>query len=367
MNVQILSPDDRRWDAVLATAPHDFYALPRFAALEARDNDCRPVAALASEGDRHLLIPLLLRPVPVFDDALAADGHFDASSPYGYPGVVASPAALAGPDGDAFLAAALDGIIDALKAAGVVSIFLRLHPLIPVAVDALRQHGVVVDHGRTVSIDVRPGTEAILAGMRRSYAKHLRKLDRAGFTAEIDEECRPESIDAFVDVYTETMGRVGAAKSYYVDAAYVRDLYDAVDGRLAISLVRLGDDVAVAGMVTTVGGIVQDFLGGTRTAYLSQAPARLEVWNIACWAHTRGFHRFHLGGGVGGTEDSLFAFKSGFSPDRHLFQTARIIVDADVAHGLMHQWSIRAGRPAADPTGFFPAWRAALPDPIPTG
>ncbi len=357
MDVQILAPGDARWDAALASAPHDFYALPGFVALCGRQNNGRPVAVLAERGSHRLLIPLLLRPVPELGLSDTSD-RLDAASPYGYPGVVVSPDGL---EDDRFLDDALDAVLVALGQAGVVSVFLRLHPLISGAADALRRHGIVVDHGQTVSIDLRQDEDAILAGMRRSYAKHLRKLDRMGFRTEVDEACRPETIDVFVDVYTETMDRVGAARSYYVDTAYVRNLQEAVGGQLAISLVRNGDEVAVAGIFTTVNGIVQDYLGGTRTAYLSQAPARQEIWEVTRWARERGHHRYHLGGGVGGQEDSLFAFKAGFSPDRHLFQTARLIVDPEAARELTDGWSRQSGIPAAGPDAFFPAWRAPVP------
>ena len=74
------------------------------------------------------------------------------------------------------------------------------------------------------------------------------------------------------------------------------------------------------------------------------------------WAKERGDQRLHLGGGVGGADDSLMHFKAGFSDERHVFRTLRVVVDAA-------EYAPARGRPrprASIPTdldGFFPLYR----------
>jgi hypothetical protein len=68
-----------------------------------------------------------------------------------------------------------------------------------------------------------------------------------------------------------------------------------------------------------------------------------------------------MGGGVGGSnQDSLYIFKSGFSQQRHLFFTMRLITDEEKYHHLVE---LRARALETDSatlfnSGFFPAYRA---------
>jgi hypothetical protein len=71
------------------------------------------------------------------------------------------------------------------------------------------------------------------------------------------------------------------------------------------------------------------------------------------WSKERGNRVFHLGGGSGSREDSLFHFKAGFSPLRAEFQSVRVIFDQERYQAL----ALRAqGIPSA--TDYFPAYRA---------
>lgn len=358
MQVDILEPDDPRWKAMLRTTPHDFYALPGYVALSARFDGGQPVGVLAGDGDNQLLLPLILRKI---SGALATTGYLDATSPYGYPGIVLSAAEPDSPAAATFLDRAMTAAIAALREKGVVSLFVRLHPLLPIDPAPLAHLGAVVVHGHTVSVDLLRDEADLFADMRRGHAKNLRRLDRLGFTCELDEECRPETIAAFVEIYTETMERVDASASYYFDAAYVSDLIAVLDGRVMIALVRTGEqDLAAVGLFTEIDGIVQDHIGGTRSAYMSVAPSKLKIREAARWASARGNRVLHLGGGLGGAEDALFSFKSGFSLERHLFQTARFVIDPPAYDRLVATWSSMSGQLAPDAGGFFPAYRAPL-------
>ena len=85
-------------------------------------------------------------------------------------------------------------------------------------------------------------------------------------------------------------------------------------------------------------------------------PAKLMIRYAACWAKGRGNRYLHLGGGVGGVDDSLFDWKSGFSPLRHSFYTLRAVVNETEFDRLM----IASGESlwSQTPGGFFPPYRA---------
>jgi hypothetical protein len=88
------------------------------------------------------------------------------------------------------------------------------------------------------------------------------------------------------------------------------------------------------------------------------------------WARRRGDRVLHLGGGRGGREDSLLAFKGRFSPRRHTFHTGRWVLDPpSYAELVERRTRLAAARGLeADDPGWFPAYRAPLvaPDVVPS-
>ena len=73
------------------------------------------------------------------------------------------------------------------------------------------------------------------------------------------------------------------------------------------------------------------------------------------WAQAQGAAYMHLGGGLGGREDSLFHFKAGFSKQRADFFTYRVIADPSAYETLCARWQEHHHAPL-DET-FFPAYR----------
>jgi hypothetical protein len=73
------------------------------------------------------------------------------------------------------------------------------------------------------------------------------------------------------------------------------------------------------------------------------------------WAKAQGATVLHLGGGVGGAQDSLFDFKSGFGTGRHVFRLWKRVLRPDVYRALDEARREIRGEP--DPK-FFPTYRA---------
>jgi CelD/BcsL family acetyltransferase involved in cellulose biosynthesis len=362
-----VEPSDPRWAETLARVPHDVYHLPDYVAVEARRQGGRALAYFAAEGEHRLLIPLVVRPIePAAGGPLGA--WWDATSPYGYPGPLLAP----GWDADAFFARAVPRFVAGLRHHRVVTAFVRLHPLLPVPSGPLADFGPVVQHGETVSIDLSRPSAALWQETRHNHRRDIQRAAARGQVARIDEGWG--AIEAFVEVYHETMRRVGAEPSYFFPPAYLHDLRGALGSRLHLCAVEVGGAVVAAGLFTEIAGIVQYFLGGTRAEFLRESPAKTMFHFVRGWAKERGNRVFHLGGGLGGRNDSLFAFKAGFSHARHPFATWRVVVDELAYGGQVGRWEAVHGAPADDgPDGFFPAYRKPAPaagdgpPPVPAG
>jgi hypothetical protein len=310
----LIPASDARWNSVLAGVEHDFYALPSYAEFCARRSAGRAVAFVFQDPELRLLVPLLLLPL-----GAAAGAACHASCPYGYPGIAIDR----GPPRPAALARALQALRASLRAQGVASAFLSLHPMFELPLSALEQAGTLVAHGQTVSVDLAADLEHSWAELRPTHRRHIQAACRAGFTAQLGWE----RLDEYQECYRQTMQRVGAAEQYVLGRDYVEGLRGALGGHLQLWSVLQGGRVACAGLFSELNGIVQYHLGGTRDEFLAASPMKLLFDAVRRWGHERGNRVLHLGGGLGGQADALFHFKAGFSGRRHKFHTLRLIAD----------------------------------------
>ena len=339
MKAHLLDVDAPRWTSLLRQTPYDFYHLPAYVAQCAANDRGQARALYVEDGARSMLLPLIVRDIP-------GSEHRDATSPYGYPGPIGR-----GTDDPSFLSEALTAGVSALRAAGIVSLFVRLHPMLNVSPP--EGVGEVVLHGHTVGIDLTLPEAALWAQMRHNHQRDIKKADRAGLVARIDADF--EQFGAFKRVYRATMDRRSADEYYYFGDDYFDGLRRALGERLHLCVVEKDDAVAAAGLFVETDGIVQYHLGGTDAAFARAEPSKMMIHFATGWAKERGNRHFHLGGGVGGADDSLLYFKLGFSPRRHPFHTLRAVIDEPEYHRL-----VKARDPSLDPDmlgGFFPAYR----------
>lgn len=341
--VALITPGDSRWTTTLGEVAHDFHHLPSFVELEAARSEGTARGLWMAQDDHALLLPLIVRALP---EELGVSGH-DGISPYGYP----SPLVVGG---DVSRREALFGQVpEALRSVGLISAFVRMHPLLEAPLGVMAQWGEVVEHGPTVWIDLTESLEAMWSQTRSSDRNRMNKLRRLGYRTYVDE--RWERVDEFVALYTQTMDGLGASAGYYYDHAYFESLRSALDSRLHLCIVESPEgDVVSAGVFSEIHGMVQFHLSGTRTDHRRISPSRLMIDHMRGFAKERGASRFHLGGGVGAAEDSLYEFKRGFSPHRAVFNTWRLIGDPD-AYSAADAAAAELG--AAGGEQFFPQYR----------
>jgi hypothetical protein len=334
----LMGPDEAAWADTLSRIDHDVYHLPEYVRLDSQLSGGEPLAFRYRDAERLFVLPLVLRPVPGTDLR-------DAVSPYGYPG----PAAGAGPDETGFWRDAARALIDTLAAEGVVSAFVRLHPLLATPTAVLAESGTVVHHGRTVSIDLRQHPDEMWHQTHRTHRNQINKARRAGVTVVFDDWDR---LDEWVAAYHATMRRVDATDFYFFDAAHFHRLHDALGDRVHLAVALDADGELLGGnLFFEHRGLMHTHLQGTRDLRVAHAD-KLLYDEIRRWGHARGNRVYHLGGGLGGAGDSLFRYKAAFSAGREDFHTWRIVADPDAFAKLA------GGDPTPEMmTGRFPPYR----------
>ena len=101
--------------------------------------------------------------------------------------------------------------------------------------------------------------------------------------------------------------------------------------------------------------IVQAHLGATDPSFATAPATKLLDWSMALWSKAAGRTWFSLGGGRGGSQDSLLCYKEGFSPARKPYCSLRVVLDDERYRQLVAARDARCD--PGDLTGYFPLYR----------
>jgi hypothetical protein len=349
---QWILPSDDLWTLTLADTEHDFYHLPCYVELASQLDQGEPRAFYKELATGRLLIPLLVRNVP--SNICPNCGFRDATSPYGFPGPLFSK--------NISFHDAAKGVKDFIefgREVGLVTTFLRLHPFLSDKIWSAfshdRQNVKIFSRGSTVSIDLTLATKELDSRLRRNHRQNIRRLNKMGFSATIDDW---KTFGEFIEIYHQTMRRCGAKDYYYFDQEYFLRLRKCLGTTLHICTVKSPEgDVASGGLVVKTGNVVQAHLSATAEKYLFLSPSKLMFYAARNWAKSAGAKVFHLGGGVGGGDDSLFSFKRGLGTHEHQFKTIGIIHDLSAYDRVYESWVHTHKYEACSESVFFPFYR----------
>ncbi len=364
MRMQVLTTaQSAEWMRVLGQCPcHDFYHLPQYHALAEDSGEGEALLFHHAEGVYSIALPLLIRSLDGLPGIQPNGTRWqDATSVYGYAGPIASHSNIPESVVQNFQAS----LQRRLSGLGVVTVFSRLHPIIgqQAFLDGMGECRTL---GRTVSIDLTLPAAAQYAAFRKSVKGGINKLRRQ--SVEVVHDREGLYLDIFVEMYYETMRRVGAAPGYFFTLDYFRKLFTALGERFHLFVCLRKGEVMCGGIFIECGGILQYHLGGTMNTALEFAPTKMLFDDIRIWANARDLKFFHLGGGATlSPDDSLLHFKLGFSGRTHDFAVWRWVLLPDVYGRLCTErsrWNEENG--IASTSTFFPEYRApAIPHVLP--
>ncbi len=262
----LTAADGARWrEALEQVGEHDFCHLAAFSRLAEHCSQGTARLLVYREGDVTVAFPLLLREVGDLRPDLPGAWR-DVTSVYGYAGPLASA-----PLPEEMRARWLAFLDDYCRQQEVVAAFSRLHPLLHQA-PLLEGYGEVAQVGWTLSLDLRLSEEQQWSGFRRNHRQDIKKLTALGATCQTEGVAQ---LDEFIEMYYDTMDRVGASPNYYFSKDYfVRLLEDMAD--VACLFMCRHDGVAIAGGIFTLcQGICQWYFSGSRSGYDGPPPTKL--------------------------------------------------------------------------------------------
>lgn len=312
------------------------------------------VVADNEDGQWHLIsldegrwqVPLVVRDLP--------SGRRDAISPYGYAGAYWLP------DGSHATADELWNqtrrLLDNL---GVVSVFLRVSPLVPQATAPIDAVPIVDDH-KTYLVTSQDEGEA-WASMDGRARTAIRKARKLGFTSELKyaENKDIASNSPFRALYSKTMKKVAASNYYHFEDKYFAGLQASLGRDLMVGIVRDADGVPQAASLFMRGRKYLHYhLSGSTHEGARAGASNLLIWDAIREASQSSLDGLHLGGGlVNG--DGLDRFKRSFGGVVLSYNAYGLVINkeayADEVTKQAHYLGITSE--SLLKPGFFPSYR----------
>ena len=354
--VYALGTDKRaQWIDVLDRCEcYDVYHLVNYHRLAEERGEGRAALFVFETGSIVIAFPFLLKTIEDVPGVDSSNLH-DAHSVYGYPGPILSHHEMPQDTIDLFQEALRDYFVNE----GIISVFSRLNPI-------LRQsfvlHGFnggnIVETGPTASIDLTQSPEHQQKALRSGHSHDIKKAKERGVECFRDDSF--QYLDSFIDIYYETMQLKGAGDTYFFDRTYFHRLAELLEGYIHLFVAVEEGRLLSAALFTLCEGIIQYHLAGTNPAYRDVAASKLIIDTVRQWGNDQGAQVFHLGGGVGGNEDGVYRFKTGFADTEYRFKVWQAVIDQEAYDACLHQredWERAQGR-EIDENTFFPAYRA---------
>jgi len=352
-------PDDRSWDALVAATPSaDPYYRPGYVRAYEAAGHGRAVALIVPARNSQFLLPLLLRPVAEVP-FLSECPDFDAITPYGYGGILR----LCGTETITIdlMGELLQNIREWCIANNVVSIMLRLHPLLQQASWFLGDFEDVSlrTTSTTIALDTNDWDPAkhLITSMHRNRRSDLifaRRYLKLRWTSE--DKAIHEHLTIFRDLYEERMDELRARDFYHLPPEYYSQLMDGLAGDADIAIAWLNDEPVGAAIFIAGRDFAHYHLSATNNAGRAYKASTFLLNAAAGWAQSRGCRWLHIGGGVS-PNDQLFQFKCRFGGVQLQYSFVTMILNRERYDRLVeiHNTAPHLHSPRPD---FFPLYRA---------
>ena len=335
-----------RWDAIVSSfKDYDVYYLSGYNKGFMIHGDGEPLLFSYYDDNIRAINVVFKRDISnceYFENKLEKNRYFDLSSPYGYGGWII--------EGEG----SLDSLFGEYKSwcadNGIISEVIRFHPVIANQ-ERVREYYDVMDLGNTVCIDIS-NKDDIWTNFSAKNRNVIRKAINNNVT--IHHELSKSKMAEFVKVYNTTMDRDNADSYYYFKEEFYDSIINDLGNNTDIYYALYENKIIASSIILKAGNKLSYHLSGSLKEYGSLAATNLLLYTVACDGCDSGYKTFHLGGGVGSREDSLYKFKKAFYKyDGRQYSIGRMVFDEDKYNYLVKFREGEKGR-----ANFFPLYRA---------
>lgn len=348
--IDVISLDENsEWDTLVKSFNnYDIYYLSSYVKAFRIHGDGEPILIYFDNNEIRAINVVMRRDISKnykFKDLIEPDTYYDYSTPYGYGGFL-----LEGNITDDNIRLLKDSYEKYCLDNNIISEFVRFHPLYN---NEQNLEGIyqIEQLGNTITIDLEQPDKIWenLVGKNRNVIRKARKNG-----VEIYWGRDSSLFEKFIPLYNQTMDSDDATEYYYFD----NEFYDSILHDLKYNMLFFY--AVFEGKITSMAMILfgDDFmhyhLSASDREYQRLASNNLLLYEAAYWGSQNGYKKFHLGGGVGSQEDSLYSFKKRFSKDKpNTYSIGRKIFNKDLYKQLVDL------NPNVDSinSNFFPLYR----------
>ncbi len=276
-----------------------------------------------------------------FSEKLESNEYFDLATPYGYGGWIIEGN---GDDSDLF-----QEYTKWCLENNIVCEFVRYHPILKNAAKT-KEYYDVIDLGNTISMTLS-SADTIWNNLTSKNRNMVRKAQKSG--VKIYHSNSPDIYNAFKKIYNITMDSDNARPYYYFSDDFYNSIQLDMENESQVFWGEVSGQIIAASIVISANGHMNYHLSGSLREYQHLAPTNLLLYKAALWGLSNGYKTFHLGGGLGSKEDSLYKFKSAFNRNGSMqFSIGKKIYMFDVYDKLT---KMKGNEGKSD---FFPQYRA---------
>ena len=307
LNVYTIN-QEKEWDDIVRTfKQHDVYYLSGYVKAFQLHGDGEPLLFFWQSDQLRGINVTMKRDISSderFSELIEEQTFYDLSTPYGYGGWIFF-----------FLIEEysvncfIEEYTKWCKENGIISEFIRFHPVIDNARDISNRLYDVHFLGNTVAIQL-DSEEAIWERYTSKNRSHIRVARKEGVTVKTDTS--KEAFDQFKRIYETTMNHDDASSYYYFDDVFFESIRQDLEGNYTLFTAYLNDVAIASSIMLYAGNHMNYHLSGQLFEYRRFAGTNMILNEAANWGCGNGYDWLHLGGGLGAKEGSLYDFKKSF-------------------------------------------------------
>ncbi|MDR1055979.1 MAG: GNAT family N-acetyltransferase [Prevotellaceae bacterium] len=314
---------EARWiELVKSFQNYDVYYLPGYVKAFKLQGDGEPLLIYYNNQKLRGICVLMRRMINrklVSQLAIGDMDLYDVVTPYGYGGFIF--------EGDVDLSEMkifMEEYTSCMCEGGIVTGFFRFHPQLNNAI-YFNEIAPVYDLGKTVEVALTD-KEDIFKNISSKNRNMIRKAIKLGVI--VNHGQGKEILEKFKHMYDCTMEKRQARQYYFFDLKFYEALDNDLKDNYRVFYAEYDNKIISAAIILFAGKRMHYHLSGSHTEYKHMASSNLLLYEAACWGASQGLNTFHLGGGIGSCEDSLYKFKQSFNPKYSMiFSTSKQVYD----------------------------------------
>lgn len=350
--ISIITLDEAgKWDSiVMSFCNYDVYYLSGYTKAFKLHGDGDPILIYYQDKNIRAINVVMKRDIAHdkrFNGKIETNQMFDLTTPYGYGGFLI--------EGD--LKKDSLEILDEIYSKycsdhNIVSEFVRFHPVINNSGTVKKLYNIT-NLGNTVTMKLDTD-EQIWNDLSSKNRNVIRKAKKNN--VEIFWGRSQQLIDSFIPLYNSTMDKDNAGKYYYFNEDFYRSVLNDTKYNSMFFYAVYDNKIIAMTIILFANNQLHYHLSASNRKYQKLSATNLLLYEVACWGSKNGFKTFHLGGGVGGAEDSLLKFKKAFNKTSTSYSSiGKKIFDEQKYNELLE---IRKENPCfIENIDFFPSYK----------